>query len=121
MGSDREIAVRREPIEDTREHTLLKGLPEVGEREIAATENEVKEQSGRFVPQVLTKEFNTLPMLRLEAVEGPHSRERVLTEAIETGAPGTERATSRSQMIFKVYGSSPEEQPADQMRAARFS
>ena len=80
MGSDREIAVRREPIEDTREHTLLKGLPEVGEREIAATENEVKEQSGRFVPQVLTKEFNTLPMLRLEAVEGPHSRERILTE-----------------------------------------
>src|SRR5260370_10868897 len=69
MRSDREIAMRSEPIHDAHEHQSLKGLREVGEGDVAA-ENEVEEQRGRFAPQVLMQEFNALSMPRLDAVEG---------------------------------------------------
>jgi hypothetical protein len=79
MRSDREIAMRREPIHDAHEHLSLKGLREVGEGDVA-TENEVEEQSGRFAPQVLMQEFNALSMSRFDAVEGSDPIECFLKE-----------------------------------------
>src|SRR5260370_40840247 len=79
MRSDREIAMRHEPIHDAHEHLLLKGLREVGEGDIAA-ENEVEEQSGCFAPQVLMQEFYALSILRLDAVEGSDPIECFLKE-----------------------------------------
>src|SRR5215470_532041 len=79
MPSDREIAMRSEPIHDAHEQLLLKRFREIGEGDITA-ENEIEEQSGRFTPQVLMQEFNTLSMLRLDAVEGPNTIERFLKE-----------------------------------------
>src|SRR5262249_40038422 len=79
MPSDHEIAMRSEPIHDAQEQPLLKRFREIGEGDITA-ENEIEEQSGRFTPQVLMQEFNTLSMLRLHAVEGSNAIECFLKE-----------------------------------------
>ncbi|HKI21038.1 MAG TPA: hypothetical protein VKA15_24305 [Isosphaeraceae bacterium] len=67
VSSECKIAVRREPIYDAGEHLLLNGRREIGERDIAA-KDEIEEQSGAFLSQILMQELNALSKLRLDAV-----------------------------------------------------
>ena len=79
MSSDCKITVRRESIDDAGEHLLLKGRREIGERDIAA-EDEIEEQSGAFLSQILMQELNAVSILRFDAVQGSDTIKRLLDE-----------------------------------------